>query len=81
MSTVTQSKVSTQLPLDVNRSKTKIMNANIKEQQPQVTLDGEPLEETDSFTYLGRYINKPRGTEDVKANTYSKSSIHHVEKK
>jgi len=38
-----------------------------KEQQP-VTLNGEPLEETDSFIYMGSTINKNGGTdEDVKA--------------
>ena len=40
--------VSTQLGLNINRNKTKIMKA--------ITLNGEPLEETDSFTYLGSTI-------------------------
>ena len=43
------------------------MKANTKNNNP-VTLEGEPLEETDSFKYLGSIINKSRGTEEyVKA--------------
>ncbi|KAK2175485.1 hypothetical protein NP493_728g00008 [Ridgeia piscesae] len=59
--------VSTQLGLNINRSKTRIMKANTKNNNP-ITMNGEPLEETDSFTYLGSTINKHGGTaEDVKA--------------
>ena len=59
--------VSTQLGLNINISKTKIMKANTKNNKP-ITLNGEPLEETDSFTYLGSTINKNgRTEEDVKA--------------
>ena len=59
--------VSTQLGLNINRSKTKIMKANTKNNNP-ITLNGEPLEETDAFTYLGSTINKTGGTEEhVKA--------------
>ena len=49
--------VSTQLGLNINRRKTRIMKANTKNNNP-ITLNGEPLEETDSFTYLGSTINK-----------------------
>ena len=59
--------VSTQLGLNVNRNKTRIKKANTKNNNT-FTLNGEPLEETDSFTYLGSTINKNGGTEeDVKA--------------
>ncbi|KAK2185049.1 hypothetical protein NP493_247g03088 [Ridgeia piscesae] len=59
--------VSTQLGLNINRSKTRIMKANTKNNHP-ITMNGEPLEETESFTYLGSTINKHGGTaEDVKA--------------
>ena len=59
--------VSTQLGLNLNRSKTRITKANTKNNNP-ITMNGEPLEETDSFTYLGSTINKNGGTaEDVKA--------------
>ena len=58
--------VSTQIGLNINRSKTRIMKANTKNNL--ITMNGEPLEETDSFTYLGSTINKHGGTEeDVKA--------------
>ena len=43
------------------------MKSNTKNNNP-FTLKGEPLEETDSFTYLGSTMNKNGGTEeDVKA--------------
>ena len=59
--------MSTQLGLNINRSKTKIMKASTKNNNP-ITLKGELLEETDSFTYMGSTINKDGGTEkDVKA--------------
>ncbi|KAK2181554.1 hypothetical protein NP493_393g03020 [Ridgeia piscesae] len=61
------STVSTQLGFNINRSKTNIMKANTKNNNP-ITLNGELLEETNSFTYLGNTINKDGGTEeDVKA--------------
>jgi len=37
--------------------KTKIMKANTKNNTP-ITLQGEPLEETDSFTYMDSTLNK-----------------------
>ena len=59
--------VSTQLGLNINRSKTKIMKSNTKNNN-SITMNGEPLEETDSFTYLGSTINKHGATEeDTKA--------------
>ena len=64
--------VSTQLGLNINRSKKKIMKSNTKNNNP-ITLKGEPLEETDSFTYLGSKINKNGGTEEgVKGRKYRK---------
>ena len=61
--------MSTQLGLNINRSKTMIMKANTKNNNP-ITMNGEPLEETDSFMYLGSTINKNGGTqENVKART------------
>ncbi|KAK2189686.1 hypothetical protein NP493_99g00005 [Ridgeia piscesae] len=65
--------VSTQLGLNINRSKTRIMKANTKNNNP-ITMNGEPLEETESFTYLGSTINKHGDTEeDVKK---SKQELH-----
>ena len=56
--------VSTQLGLNINR-RTKSMKANTKKYNP-ITLNGEPLEETYSFTYLGSTINKNGGTEEAR---------------
>ncbi|KAK2155382.1 hypothetical protein NP493_2082g00000 [Ridgeia piscesae] len=43
------------------------MKASTNNNNP-ITLEGEPLEETESFTYLASTINKNGGTqEDVKA--------------
>jgi hypothetical protein len=62
--------MSTQLGVNINRSKTRIMKANTKNNNP-ITMNGEPLEETDSFTYLGSTISNNGGTEeDVKARTH-----------
>ena len=69
--------VSTQLRLNINRSTTNIVKANTKNNNP-ITLKGEPLEETDSFTYLGSTKNKNGGTEeDVKARI-KKARVTHI---
>ena len=67
--------VSTQLGLNINRSKTKIMKANTKNNNP-VTLKGEPLEETDSFTYLDSTINKNGGSEEVVKARIQNARVH-----
>ena len=73
--------VSTQLELNINRNKTKIMKANTKNTNP-VTLKGEPLEETDSSTYMGSTINNNGGTEkDVKARIQKASVENNLESK
>lgn len=52
--------------LKINRDKTKVMTIYGRNDNPIIT--GEPLEEADSFTYLGRVIDKRGGTEaDVTA--------------
>ena len=59
--------VSAQTGLNINMNKTKIMKANTKSKNV-VTVGGEPLEETDCFTYLGSKIKQTGGTEeDTKA--------------
>ena len=50
---------STQLALNINRHKTHIMKANTMNNN-RITMNGEPLEETDSFTYIGSTIQKWR---------------------
>ena len=58
--------VSAQTGQNINRSKINIIKANTKNNNP-VTPGREPLEETDSFVYLGSRISNIRGTgEDVK---------------
>ena len=70
----------TQLALDINRSKTKIMKANTKNNNA-IAVNGEPLEDIDSFTYLGSTITKWRHRKGRQnKDTESKSCIHHVEK-
>ena len=46
--------VSTQLGLNINRSKTKIKKANTKNNNP-ITLKGQPLEEMDSFMCISAW--------------------------
>ena len=71
--------VSTQLGFNINISKTKIMKANTKNNNP-IILNGEPLEETYSFTYLGIQSTKSRHRRKRKSkDTESESGIHHIE--
>ena len=67
--------VSIQLGLNINRSKTKIMKANTKNNNP-ITLNGEQLEETDSFTYLGSTINKMEAQKKMSKQEYRKQELH-----
>jgi hypothetical protein len=58
---------SRQLGLNIHRGKSKVLKANATSTAP-VTLEGEALEEVDSFTYLGSIIDRQGGTEaDVRA--------------
>lgn len=58
---------STQVGLHIHKGKTKVMKINTAATEP-VTLDGQALEEVDSFTYLGSIIDNQGGTDaDVKA--------------
>ena len=53
--------------LEIHPRKTQLMKMNTPSTDP-VTLNGEKLEEVDSFTYLGSIINSQGGTdEDVKS--------------
>nr|XP_055041698.1 LOW QUALITY PROTEIN: uncharacterized protein LOC129429201 [Misgurnus anguillicaudatus] len=49
--------VSAQVGLKINRRKTKILKVNATSQEP-VMLEGEALEEVDSFTYLGEIVRR-----------------------
>ncbi|KAK2192708.1 hypothetical protein NP493_24g02000 [Ridgeia piscesae] len=67
--------VSTQLGLNINSNKIKIMKANTKNNNP-ITLNGEPLEETDSFTYLGSTVNKMEAQKKTSKLGYRKQELH-----
>lgn len=58
---------SSQVGLNIHKDKTKILKTNSTSTEP-VTLNGSPLEEVQSFTYLGSIIDQQGGTDaDVKA--------------
>ncbi|XP_078357393.1 uncharacterized protein LOC144642296 [Oculina patagonica] len=48
--------------LKINRGKSKVMRINTINENP-ITVEGEQLEEVDSFTYLGSVIDKGGGTD------------------
>ena len=53
--------------LKINKDKTEVMRRNAKQNNP-ISLDGEPLEEVDKFTYLGSIVSNTGGTdEDIQA--------------
>lgn len=61
------SSVSAQLGLRIHEGKTKILKIHATSTEP-VKLRGKPLEEVESFTYLGSIIDNQAGTDaDVKA--------------
>ena len=56
-----------QVGLNIHRRKTKVSRMNTANTSP-VSLRGEPIEDVDSFTYLGSIVGKTGGTdEDIKA--------------
>ncbi|KAK7090431.1 hypothetical protein V1264_010229 [Littorina saxatilis] len=58
---------SSQVGLNIHKDKTKILKINTTSKEP-TTLSGSPLEEVQSFTYLGSIIDQQGGTDaDVKA--------------
>lgn len=58
--------ISAKAGLSIHKQKTKIMKVNTASTEP-VLLEGSPLDEVESFTYLGSIINVQGGTdEDVK---------------
>ena len=65
--TTTLNRISKQTGLNIHREKTKIMRINTGNNEP-LTLENEPLQDVDTFTYLGSIINRKGGTEeDIKA--------------
>lgn len=62
-----QTTISSQIGLNVNRDKTKILKIKPTSRDPFI-LNGSPLDEVQSFTYLHIIINQQGGTDaDVKA--------------
>ena len=58
--------ISAKVGLSIHGQKTKIMKVNTASPEP-VLLEGNPLDEVESFTYFGSIINVQGGTdEDVK---------------
>ncbi|VDO59429.1 unnamed protein product [Schistosoma margrebowiei] len=59
--------VSASVGLSIHKGKTKVLKFKAENSNP-ITLDGETLEEVESFTYLGNIINERGGSDaDVKA--------------
>ena len=55
-----------QVGLNIHRTKTKTLRAKTTNTNP-IPLGGEPIEDVDSFTYLGSIVSKTGGTDkDVK---------------
>ncbi|VDP54400.1 unnamed protein product [Schistosoma margrebowiei] len=53
--------------LSIHKGKTKVLKFKAENSNP-ITLDGETLEDRESFTYLGSIIDEPGGSDaDVKA--------------
>ncbi|VDO91557.1 unnamed protein product [Schistosoma margrebowiei] len=65
--TVSVASFSASVGLNINKGKTKVLKYNTENSNP-ITLDGETLEDVESFTYLGSMIDEQGGSdEDVKA--------------
>jgi hypothetical protein len=59
--------ISAKVGLKINKKKTQLMKMNTTNNNP-IILDGQPLEEVDSFVYLGSVVDKQGGTDsDVAA--------------
>ena len=58
---------SARLGLNINRGKSKVFKTNASNETP-ITVQGEALEEVDSFTYLGSILDNHGGTDaDVRS--------------
>ncbi|VDO82731.1 unnamed protein product [Schistosoma margrebowiei] len=54
--------VSASLGLNIHKGKTKVLKYNTENSNP-ITLDGETLEDVESFTYLGSIIDEQGGSD------------------
>ncbi|VDP06697.1 unnamed protein product [Schistosoma margrebowiei] len=67
MKTTSVAAFSASVVLNIHKGKTKVLKFKAKNSNP-ITLDGETLEEEESFTYLGSIIDEQGGSDaDVKA--------------
>ncbi|CAH8585876.1 unnamed protein product [Schistosoma margrebowiei] len=67
MKTTSVAAVSASVGLNKHKAKTKVFKYNMENTNP-ITLDGQTLEDVESFTYLGSTINEQRCSDvDVKA--------------
>ncbi|CAH8650385.1 unnamed protein product [Schistosoma mattheei] len=67
MKTASVAAVSASVGLSIHKGKTKVLKFNTQNSNP-ITLDGETLEDVESFTYLGSIIDEQGGSDaDVKA--------------
>ena len=65
----------------IHKGKSKILKVNINNTTP-IRLEGEALEEVESFTYLGSVVNKLGGTDaDVKVRIVKARAAFHQLKK
>ncbi|VDP43384.1 unnamed protein product [Schistosoma curassoni] len=62
--------ISASVCLNIHKGRTKVLKFKTENSNP-VTLDGESLEDVESFTYLASIIDEQRGSDaDVKASIY-----------
>ncbi|VDP65073.1 unnamed protein product [Schistosoma mattheei] len=67
MKTASVAAVSVSVGLSIHKGKTKVLKFKAENSNP-ITLDGETLEDVESFTYLGSIIDEQGGSDgDVKA--------------
>ncbi|VDP47604.1 unnamed protein product [Schistosoma margrebowiei] len=66
MKTASVAAVSASVGLSIHKGKTKVLKSKAENNNP-ITLDGETLEDVESFTYLGSIIDEQGGSDaDVK---------------
>ena len=76
--TTNLARISAQVGLKINKKKTKILRLNTTCERP-IMLEGEGLEEVESFRYLGSIVDTRGGTEaDVKARISKARAAFHI---
>ena len=76
--TTNLARISAQVGLKINKKKTKILRLNTTCERP-IVLEGEGLEEVESFRYLGSIVDTRGGTEaDVKTRISKARAAFHI---